>query len=66
MVHPREFGDPSRISPSQMKGDGPFLWRPEREGPPNHRISDSLFLLTLSMGTIEVAIIGLDGKRSKS
>jgi hypothetical protein len=49
-----------------MKGNGPFLWRPEKEGPPNHRISDSLLILTLSMGTIESVIIGLEGKRSKS
>lgn len=43
----------------------------ERERPPDHqmsdgRIADGMIVLTLSMGTIEVVIIGLGRKRSKS
>lgn len=42
----REIGQPSRISPFQKEDDGPFQWRPERKGLRNHRISDSLIVLT--------------------
>jgi hypothetical protein len=43
----------------------------KRERPRNHRVSDGriadgMIILTLSMGTIEGAIIGLGRKRSKS